>query len=45
VLRRHGLPPASCRGQRSWREFVRQHLAEIMATDFLVVDTVWLTRL
>jgi len=25
VLRRHGLQPAPRRGQRSWREFVRQH--------------------
>ncbi len=45
VLRRHGLEPAPRRGQRSWREFVRQHAEQILATDFFSVDTVWLTRL
>ena len=45
VLRRHGLPPASRRGQRTWREFVRQHADQILAVDFFVVDTVWLTQL
>jgi putative transposase len=45
VLRRHGLPPAPRRSQRSWREFVRQHADQILATDFFTVDTVWLTRL
>jgi putative transposase len=45
VLRRHGLPPAPRRSQRSWREFVRQHADQILATDFFVVDTVWMTRL
>jgi putative transposase len=45
VLRRHGLHPAPRRSQRSWREFVRQHADQILATDFFTVDTVWLTRL
>ncbi|HEY8855122.1 MAG TPA: integrase core domain-containing protein [Candidatus Dormibacteraeota bacterium] len=45
VLRRHGLPPAPRRGQRSWREFVRQHADQVLAVDFFTVDTVWLTRL
>ena len=45
VLRRHGLPPAPRRSQRSWREFVRQHADQILATDFFVVDTVWMTRM
>ena len=45
VLRRHGLEPAPRRSQRSWREFVRQHADQILATDFFTVDTVWLTRL
>ena len=45
VLRRHGLPPAPRRGQCSWREFVRQHADQILATDLFTVDTVWLTRL
>jgi putative transposase len=45
VLRRHGLEPAPRRSQRTWREFVRQHADQILATDFFTVDTVWLTRL
>ncbi len=45
VLRRHDLPPAPRRGQRSWREVVRQHADQILATDFFTVGTVWLTRL
>jgi putative transposase len=45
VLRRYGIPPAPRRGQRTWREFVRQHADQILAVDFFVVDTVWLTQL
>src|SRR5262244_1099114 len=44
VPRRHGLEPAPRRSQRSWREFVRQHADQILATDLFTVDTVWLTR-
>jgi putative transposase len=45
VLRRHGLSTAPRRSQRSWREFVRQHADQLLAVDFFVMDTVWLTRL
>ena len=45
VLRRHNLPPAPRRGQGSWREFVRQHADQMLASDFFCVDTVWMTRL
>jgi putative transposase len=45
VLRRHGLPPAPRRGHRSWRQFARQHADHLLATDFFVVDSVWLTGL
>ena len=45
VLRRHGLEPAPRRSQRSWREFVRQHADQILATDFFTVDTVRFQRL
>jgi len=45
VLRRHGQEPAPRRSQRTWREFVRQHADQILATDFITVDTVWLSRL
>jgi putative transposase len=45
VLRRHGLPPAPLRAQTSWRQFLHQHADQILATDFITVDTVWLQRL
>jgi putative transposase len=45
VLRQHGLLPAPRRGQRSWREFVRQHADQILAVDFFTVETVLLQRL
>jgi putative transposase len=45
ILRRHRIPPAPRRGQRSWKEFVRQHAEQILACDFFTVETVWLTRL
>src|SRR5262249_23373836 len=37
VLRRHGPEPALRRSQRSWREFVRQHADQILATDFFTM--------
>ena len=45
MLGRHGIPPAPRRGLRTWREFIRQHADQILAVDFFVVDTVWLTQL
>jgi putative transposase len=45
VLRLHRLPPAPRRSQCTWREFVRQRSDQILATDFFVVHTVWLSRL
>jgi len=45
LLRRHGLPPAPRRSQRSWRDFARQDADPVHAVDFFTVDTVWLTRL
>jgi hypothetical protein len=45
LLRRHRLPPAPRRSQHSWRQFVRQHADHLLAVDFFVVDTVWLTQL
>ncbi len=45
VLRRHGLPPAPRRARTSWRQFLRQHASQILATDFFTVETVWLQRL
>jgi putative transposase len=45
VLRRHGLDPAPRRMATTWRAFLRQQAAGIMACDFFIVDTVWLRRL
>jgi hypothetical protein len=45
ILRQHRMPPAPQRSRRSWKEFVSQHANQILATDFFVVDTVWLSRL
>ena len=46
TLRRHGLDPAPRRaGSGTWRAFLRQQTAGIVACDFFTVDTVWLKRL
>jgi transposase len=44
VLRAHGLDPAPRRTSTTWRSFLRQQAAGIVACDFFTVDTVWLTR-
>jgi putative transposase len=45
TLRRHGLDPAPRRARGTWRAFLRQQAAGIIACDFFTVDTVWLRRL
>jgi putative transposase len=45
TLHRHGLDPAPRRTATSWRAFLHQQAAGIMACDFFTVDTVWLRRL
>jgi transposase InsO family protein len=45
ILIRHRLPPASERDGLSWRLFLRQQAATMLACDFLTVETVWLTRI
>ena len=45
TLRRHGLDPAPRRATSTWRTFLRQQAAAIVACDFFTVDTVWLRRL
>jgi putative transposase len=45
TLRHHGLDPAPRRASTTWRAFLRQQAAGIIACDFLTVETVWLRRL
>ena len=45
ILIRHGLPPAPVRDRLSWRRFLREQAASILASDFLTVETVMLTRI
>jgi putative transposase len=45
ILIRHRLPPAPERDELSWRLFLRQQAATMLACDFLTVETVWLTRI
>jgi putative transposase len=45
TLRRHGLDPAPRRASSTWRAFLRQQTAGIVACDFFTVETVWLRRL
>jgi putative transposase len=45
ILIRHGLPPAPERDALSWRKFLRQQAASMLACDFLTVETILLTRI
>jgi putative transposase len=45
VLIRAGVPPAPERDRLSWRAFLRQHAASMLACDFFTVETVTLQRL
>jgi len=45
TLRRYRLDPALRRTTTTWRVVLRQQAADIVACDFLTVDTIWLRRL
>jgi putative transposase len=45
TLRRHRLDPTPRPTTTTWRAFIRQQAAGIVACDFFTVDTVWLRRL
>jgi putative transposase len=46
VLRRHGIPPAPERKRATtWVEFIRTHLALLVATDFFTVEVLTLRGL
>jgi transposase InsO family protein len=45
VLKSHGIKPAPRRTSTTWRQFLRQQAAGIVACDFFSVDTVSLRRL
>jgi putative transposase len=45
LLRRQGLGPAPRHGATTWRAFLREQAASIIACDFFTVETVWLKTL
>src|SRR4029450_2637385 len=45
TLRRHGLDPAPRRAITTWRSFLRDQAAGIVAWDFFTVGSIWLRRL
>ena len=45
VLRAHGINPAPRRASPTWRQFLRQQAAGMVACDFFAVDTISLRRL
>ena len=45
LLRRRGVPPAPRRSRLSWRAFLRQQAASLIACDFFTVETVSLRRI
>ena len=45
VLRRAGLPPAPRRAAETWRAFLAEQAAGLLACDFIAVDTLFFRRL
>ena len=45
ILRRHDIPPAPTRKQTtSWKDFIRAHMAVLVATDFFRVEVLTVVR-
>src|SRR6266487_3499541 len=44
ILHRHGIEPAPRRASVSWRDFLRQQAASMLACDFITVETISLRR-
>jgi hypothetical protein len=43
ILRRHDIPPAPKRKETtSWKDFIRAHMAVLVATDFFTVEVLTL---
>jgi putative transposase len=45
ILERHGIPPALRRGRTSWRTFLNHYKQQMLACDFLTVETLGLQTL
>jgi putative transposase len=45
ILKRHGIEPSPHRTGQSWSAFLHSHASSIIATDFFLVDTVFLRRI
>jgi putative transposase len=45
ILKAAGIPPAPQRDGTTWRAFLRQHAATMLACDFFTVDTAFLRRI
>jgi putative transposase len=45
ILVRAGVPPAPERARQSWRSFLRQQAASVLACDFFTVETLGLQRI
>jgi hypothetical protein len=42
ILERHGIPPAPQRGKSNWRTFLKHYQQQMLACDFLTVETLGL---
>jgi hypothetical protein len=45
VMKRHRLPPSPQRSASSWRTFLNHYKQQMLACDFLTVETVWVQTL